>query len=361
VRPESLAPYHQRVSEGLVTAGETERTRAGLREWFARRGMHDAQITVHPGPQATGASHETILFDVTHDGATQSLVARVDPGEDGVFPQPDLFAEYRLLDALSRTDVPLPGLHAFEPDASLLGACFYVMDRVDGVVAGDSPPYTMMGWLHDARPDERRRVWFNGLEAMARVHMVDASGLEFVNRGRPPGLDGEIEYWRDYALFAADDLVGCARRAWDWLMANKPEETDIALCWGDSRLGNQLFDGGRCAALLDWEMATLSDPVQDLAWFVYFDDVFTEGIGVPHLDGIPSQDETIARYEAITQRSVRNFEWFYVFAAYRFVAIMQRIGRLMIRDGRLPADSTFPVENFSSVHLDRICEQKGIP
>jgi aminoglycoside phosphotransferase (APT) family kinase protein len=144
-------------------------------------------------------------------------------------------------------------------------------------------------------------------------------------------------------------------------MANRPKTDDVALCWGDSRLGNQIFDGTNCVALLDWEMAALSDPVQDLAWFAYFDDVFTDGIGVPRLEGIPSHEETIARYQKITGRAVRHFEWFYVFAAYRFVAIMQRIGLLMIREGRLPSDSTFPVENFSSVHLEKLCKQKGIP
>lgn len=344
-----------------MTAGESERTRAGLQQWFEHQGTDDAVVTVHPGPQATGASHETILFDVTHNGRTRPLVARVHPGDDGVFPHPDLSVEYRLLDALSRTDVPLPGLHAFELDPSWLGAPFYVMDRVDGVVAGDSPPYTMMGWLYEATPDERAHVWFAGLEAMARVHAVDASRLAFVNRGRPLGLEGEIAYWGDYANFVGAELVGCARRAWDWLIANHPDSTDVALCWGDSRLGNQLFANNRCVALLDWEMAAISDPVQDLAWFAYFDDVFTDGIGVPRLEGIPSQQETIARYEAATQRPVANFEWFYVFAAYRFVAIMQRIGLLMIRDGRLPPDSPFPVENFSTVHLDRVCEEKGIP
>src|SRR5438445_2315335 len=141
------------MSEGLVTASDAERTRLGLQEWFAGRGLTGATVTVHPGPQSTGASHETILFDVTHDGTTQSLVARVDPGVDGVFPAPELECEYRLLDALAHTDVPLPGLLAFEPDTGVLGAPFYVMERVDGVVAGDSPPYTMMGWLRDATPE----------------------------------------------------------------------------------------------------------------------------------------------------------------------------------------------------------------
>jgi aminoglycoside phosphotransferase (APT) family kinase protein len=108
-------------------------------------------------------------------------------------------------------------------------------------------------------------------------------------------------------------------------------------------------------------MAALSDPTQDLAWFVYFDDVFTAGIGVQRLEGFPPIDVTIARYEELTGRRVRNFEWFYVFAAYRFVAIMHRIGLAMIADGRMPADSVFARDNFASSHLARLCDEKGIP
>jgi aminoglycoside phosphotransferase (APT) family kinase protein len=170
-----------------------------------------------------------------------------------------------------------------------------------------------------------------------------------------------VQYWGDYGHFAAPEgLPSCAQRAWVWIMENRPADTEVALCWGDSRLGNQIFSGDECVALLDWEMAALSDPVQDLAWFVYFNDVFTDGIGVPKLAGFPSQDESIARYESITGTTVRNFDYFYLFAAYRFVAIMHRIGGLMMRDGRLPADSTFHQENFTTIHLDRVLEQKGI-
>jgi aminoglycoside phosphotransferase (APT) family kinase protein len=349
------------MSEGLVTARGDERTRAGLRDWFSRRGV-DAQIVLHPSPESNGASHETILFDLVREGGVEPLVARVQPDDDGVFPTPDLHVEYRLQEAIGGGEIPLPGLHGFETDLEFLGAPFYVMERLDGTVAGDSPPYTMMGWLFDKEPDARRAIWFEGLEAMARVHLVEPSELEFVNRGRAIGFDGELQYWGDYGAFAAPEgLPRCAQRAWDWILANYPPTSDIALCWGDSRLGNQIFSDGRCIALLDWEMAALSDPVQDLAWFVYFNDVFTDGIGVPNLAGFPSHEESIARYEDVTGREVDNFDYFYIFAAYRFVAIMHRIGLLMMRDGRLPEDSTFHRENWTTVHLDRVCEQKGIP
>lgn len=346
------------MSDRIVAAREGVDTGAGLRAWFEKRGVA-REVTLLPGPEATGYSHETIVFE-TSEG--EKLVARVEPiGTHNVFPHPDLEIEYRLLDAISLSDVPLPKLHGYEPDPSFLGAPFYVMECLEGRVPPDSPPYCMGGWLFDSSEADRARVWWSGLDAMARVHLVDLEGLEFVNAGRTIGLDGELEYWGRYIDFCGGDLGPPVQRAWNWLLDEKPSDTATALCWGDSRLGNQMFADGRCIGLLDWEMACLSDPVQDLAWFVYFDDVFSSGLGVSRLAGMPARDESIARYEELTGSTVRNFDYFEVFAGFRFAVIMQRLFGLQIEKEVLPADSSMPRDNFITVHLARMCDEKGIP
>jgi aminoglycoside phosphotransferase (APT) family kinase protein len=347
------------VSDAKVVTGlDPARIRSGLEEWLSRRGADDAKVSLLPGPQATGYSHETIVFDLTHDGHTQRLIARVEPGEVSVFPAPDLNIEYRLLEAIAPDGITLPKLHGFESNAVFLGRPFYVMEHIAGEVPSDTPPYTFMGWLHEATSAVRESVWWSGLEALSKVHQVDwkARDLGFIVGDRPEGLAGEFEYWRTYGEFCGG-LAVVAERALDWVIANAPADTDVALCWGDSRLGNQMFRDGRCVALLDWEMATLSDPVEDLAWFIYFDELYSGG---SHLEGFPGRAPTIARYEELTGAEVRNFEYFYVLAAFRFTAIMQRLGTLLIEAGKLPADSTFPSENFASEHLAKLCEEKGI-
>lgn len=350
------------MTDRIVASREGIDTRAGLEAWLARTGTENTQVALRPGPQTTGYSHETIIFDVTRDDTTQTLVARVEPlGEHNVFPDPDLAVEFRLLTELANTDVQLPKLAGYESDPSFLGAPFYVMEHLEGLVPPDSPPYCMGGWLHDSTPEDRAAVWWSGLEAMTRVHLVNCQGLEFINSGRPLGFPGELEYWGRYIEFGGGDIPAPARRAWDWLTSNAPSDTTTALCWGDSRLGNQMFSDGRCIALLDWEMACLSDPIQDLAWFVYFDYVFAEGLGVPRLDGMPRREESIARYEELTGSAVRNFDYFEVFAAVRFAVIMQRLGTLQMEMGLLPADSEFPRDNFVTTHLDKMCDEKGIP
>ncbi len=284
----------------VVTGLDPARIKAGLEEWFSRRGSEDATVDIQPGPQATGYSHETVVFDLTTPEGAQRLVARVEPGDISLFPEPDLSIEYRLLEAIAPDGIILPGLLGFESNRVFLGQPFYVMEHIEGQVPSDTPPYTFIGWLADAPPETKENIWWSGLEAMAAVHQVDwkAKDLGFIIGDRTLGLEGEIEYWNHYADFMGG-LCSPARRALDWVAANAPSDTEVVLCWGDSRLGNQMFKDGRCVALLDWEMATLSDPVEDLAWFIYFDELYRGGGDIP---GLPGREPSIARYQELTGR-----------------------------------------------------------
>jgi aminoglycoside phosphotransferase (APT) family kinase protein len=235
------------------------------------------------------------------------------------------------------------------------------MDRVHGTAPQDGPPYAVEGFLLEQPPELQRRLWDNGIDAMATVHKVDwrALGFDFLDdptRGRT-GLDQQLTYYDEYLTWAEDgrrhDL---ARRAIDWLRANQPPDlaaADIGLCWGDSRIGNQLFDAdNNVVAVLDWEMAALGDPQQDLAWFVMLDDVLTDGSGHPRIPGFPSRAETIARWEAATGRRADAFDYYEIFATFRFTVVMTRLGHLFFDLGVAPDD--FAYDNFVSQHLDRL-------
>ena len=353
--------YYRSVTDKVAVHHDEQLARRGLEAWFADRGLADPRVTLLPGPQLTGYSHETIIFDVASDGVTQRLVARVEPQDVALFPDPDLRLEYRLLEAIADEPIPLPKLHGCESSPEYLGCPFYVMQYVDGLVPPDAYPLT--GWLLDASAEEREQIWWSGLTALARPHLVDweAKELEFVNGERTLGLSGELDYWGRYVDFVGRPIAPSAERAWTYLAAERPTGTPVTLCWGDARLGNQMFADGHCLALLDWEMACLSDPIQDLAWFVHFDDLFSDGLNTARLDGIPSRDETIARYEDLTGFETKHFDYYELFAAFRFVVILQRLGNLQVRQGSLPPDSTFPIDNFASQYLERILNEKGIP
>jgi aminoglycoside phosphotransferase (APT) family kinase protein len=354
----------------LPTQRDPDETRKRLAEWLGLQlpGARDIEVGEIGGPAYTGYSHETLIFDAgwVRDGLAEErgLVARVEPSSHSVFFEQDVGAEMRVMRALEGTGVLVPRIHWFEPDPSWLGAPYFVMDRVDGVIPPDNPPYTFGGWLLESTPEQQARVWWSGLEAMAAVHRLDPDslGLDFLLRhDGAPGADSEMAHLRHYVdRVCGDNRIETIESGLAWLDAHRPAGPEpIRLCWGDSRIGNQIFDDFRCAALLDWEMATLASPEQDLAWFLYFDRLFSAGLGAPRPPGFPTREDTIAHYTEITGLSVGHIPFYEVMASLRFAAIMVRLGHLMVGSGVLPPDADLGSNNFAIQDLGTLLAEFG--
>jgi aminoglycoside phosphotransferase (APT) family kinase protein len=341
-------------------------TRRQLAGWLAER-LPDARnlrISELTGPGATGFSTDTLLFDLRFEEAGRErhepLVARVAPAASAVFPRYDLARQFRVLQALHGTDVPVPRPLWLEESASVIGQPFLVMERVEGRAPPDQPPYHAEGWFADLPPDERRACWWQGLETLARIHRLDpnALGLDFpVDTTATTGPPVQtLAYYESYlAWVSASRPLPVSESALRWLKRHQPPPVHPPrLCWGDARLGNMLFRDGRCVAVLDWEMATLGDPDSDLGWWLFFDRHHSEGFGVPRLPGLPEREETIARYEAWTGRAVKNLHYWEVFAAFGFSIIMARVARKLVDFGVLPPDSRLDVDNGCRHLLERM-------
>ena len=106
-------------------------------------------------------------------------------------------------------------------------------------------------------------------------------------RGKP-GIEQQMSYYRDFLDWAAQgEQVPVLESTWQWLVDHQPaEEGEVVLSWGDSRIGNIIWDDFRAAAVLDWEMASLGQPEMDLGWFLYFDRQFSDPLGVPRPAGL---------------------------------------------------------------------------
>lgn len=342
-----------------------------LTAWFSRkmpaaRGLDISNLTP---PQSTGFSNDTLLFDLDwredeqpkHEG----MVARIRPSGYAVFPSYDIAQQYRVMEILGKhTDVPVPKVFWLEEDERYLGAPFYAMQRIDGRIPPDNPPYHVAGWVTEVSPEERRALWLDGLEVMARIHKLDwrALGLDFLSQSEfgPPGLDQQLAYYDSYFAWARrgkDHPIADA--AFSWLKQNRPREGHLGLCWGDSRIGNMIFQDGKCMAVLDWEMATLGDPEQDLAWWLFLDRHHSEGLFTPRLAGFPSREETIARYEEWTGRPVRHLGYYEIFAGFRFAVIMMRVSQMMMEYEVLPADSDMETNNIVTQLLEKLLDAKG--
>lgn len=316
---------------------DAEATRRRLESWFSER--RGTPVTI-PGlniPDATGMSNVTLLFDIEWDRGgerhREACVGRLQPEiARPVFPAYDLSLQYRVMESIGRhSDIPVPELLGLETDRSLLGVQFYIMQRKEGRIPTDMPPYNMDGWmLHETTETQRAAMWEMAVDTMARFHRLDYRTLGFAHlaqAGCTP-LQQQLAYWQDYLEWGMEGRGhAICQRALDWLRDNQPVNEPTVLCWGDARIGNIIFspDLEGIAAMLDWEMAVLGNPVQDLAWFNYLDATFAEGLGMPRLAGLPAYDATVSRWERASGLSAADYDYYWLFAAMRYGLILSRI------------------------------------
>jgi len=306
-------------------------TAGALASWLARVEPCAADVAVTDLRLPTaGASNETILFTASWtDGAEPrraEFVLRVQPQSNQLFLKTDVFFQWDMMAGLARHgDVPVPPLRWREPDPGVLGAPFFVMQRVPGEV----PNGHQSALLQRLAPAERARLFEQGLEMLARVHRVDWQ-REFtflLDTDAEPGLPHHltnVDRWYEWARAGRhfDDIEAALAHLHDAM----PPDAAPSLSWGDSRLGNLIFDPGsqHVTAVLDWEIADISTAQADLGWWLMFERLFADQTpgGVP--DGVPDRDATLARYEAASGFPLRHLRYYDLLAWTRLAITFVR-------------------------------------
>ncbi|HOM12099.1 MAG TPA: phosphotransferase family protein [Rubrivivax sp.] len=332
-----------------------------LEGWLLARHPERAPLAVSQLKRSdAGYSNITVLGDLRwqHDGAAHSLpiVLRVQPQTSSVYPDCDIVRQYRVMQALAGSAVPVPRLLGLETDPAALGAPFFLMQRIEGRVPNENPLYHLEGWFHDLDTGALRQHWFNGIDTVAAIARLDwrALGLDFLQP--PPGrtpLAHQLAYYRDAVAWA--ERLGRPyphlHAAFDWLHAHQPADEPVALSWADAKLGNCVYRDGRVVGALDWEQATLANPVDDLAWWLMLDESMSTGYGVPRLPGLPSRDETVAHWQRASGFSARDLAYYDVYAAWRMAYVMARIGTVFMQRGLVPRESEMDLRNGGSTLL----------
>jgi len=229
--------------------------------------------------------------------------------------------EFRVLQALEQTDVPVPKTILFHEDASLLGTPFYLMERVEGRVLSDCA-------LPDSDPDERRALYLSMAETLAKLHAIRPDEIGLSDYGRPGNyfarqLARWSKQWEESPSEPIPDLDHLAA----WLTENMPDDDGAtAIAHGDFRLGNMLFHPTepRVVAVLDWELSTLGHPLADLGfcvmpWHTSPDEY--GGILGAEASGIPTEDEFIAHYMTHARETPPLTNFHIAFALFRFAVI----------------------------------------
>jgi aminoglycoside phosphotransferase (APT) family kinase protein len=313
-------------------------TRNKLERWFSRRLGNDVNIPQLSIPETNGMSNVTLLFDIHYQQNGQAIikpcVGRLCPEiEKPVFPEYDLSLQYKVMDILDKqTELPTPPLMGLETDLSVLGTPFYIMEKIAGRIPSDMPPYTMGGWMMDeVGNEERTSLWDAAIITMAQLHQQDYNALGFgflKSESDGTALQAQLNYWQRYMDWGLEGHTSpVCEQALLWLNNNQPSNEATTLCWGDARLGN-LIISDNCKsinAVLDWEMAVLGNPVQDLAWWNFLDRSFSEGLGVPRLEGLPSYQDSIRLWEKESGFSAEDYHYYEVFGGMRYGLIMARL------------------------------------
>lgn len=310
-----------------------------LTEWIARQLPDAHQITLSPLRRpGAGISNETYFMDLQWRQGSEvfekHLVVRWPPTGFAAFPRHayDMGKQFRLLKGLATTAVPVPPVLWMEEDASVIGLPFYIMEKVEGWVPGDFPPYHVAGPLFDATEADRARIWWNAIDTMAQIHNVDWSqaGLGFL--GVPGGgtdfMERQIALYDEVFALNGEAMPPILASTRDWLLRNSFAPKHIGLCWGDARLGNLLIRDHQVAAVLDWEMACLGDTESDLGWFAHIDWATSVGRAkgaFPRMSGLPDMATTMAHYEQISGRRVEHLHYHEVFATWRMAILFTRI------------------------------------
>jgi len=274
-----------------------------------------------------GEGHSNVTFLLRCGG--RELVLRRPPR--GPLPPSahDVLREARLLRALEPTTARVPRVLAVGDDPALIGAPFYVMERVAGDVVTTAVPPAL------DTPPQRRRIGEQLVDALVEVHAVDwrACGLEGFSTHPQAYLERQLRRFGGLWEHNRTREIAAVERVAAWLAEHRPRSPEPTIVHGDYRLGNVMLAPGapaRVAAVFDWEMATIGDPLADVgylsAMWVQHDDPplgMFELSGVTRGEGFPTRGELVARYERLSGRSVTDIRWYRTLAIWKAVVFME--------------------------------------
>lgn len=240
--------------------------------------------------------------------------------------------EYRLLTALHPAGFPVPKPLALCEDPAVIGSAFYLMELVEGRVFWN-------GVLPGIPQPDRRNVYEAMIGTLAHLHNLDHAQLGLEDFGRPGNYFlRQVDRWtRQYRSAQTDDLPDIERLI-DWLPRTVPEQERVSIIHGDYRIDNLIFhpDAPRVAAVLDWELATIGDPLADFSylamnWVMAAD----SHAGLAGIDlaahGLPALDDATALYCRATGRDgLPELSWYFAYNLFRLVCILQGIKKRML-------------------------------
>lgn len=269
--------------------------------------------------------HSNLTFTVT-DADGRRWVLRRPPLKQVLATAHDMAREHRIQAALADTDVPVPPLVGLCEDEAVNGAPFYVMDHVDGTVVRDLPTAERFS------VDERRRAGESLIDVLARIHAVDVDAVGLGDLGRRDGyIERQLKRWNGQLEKSRTRDLPTMDRVHADLLAAIPPQGPATIVHGDYRLDNcMLADDGAVAAVLDWEICTLGDPLADLGLLLVYwadrDEPSPTGInGATTAAGFPTKAELVAAYGERSGRDLGDLDFYVAFGYWKLACIVEGV------------------------------------
>jgi aminoglycoside phosphotransferase (APT) family kinase protein len=295
-----------------------------LRAFLDEHGLGEGELRAQP----IGEGHSNVTYLIERE-AGEPVVLRRPPR--GPLPPSahDVLREARLLRALQRTAARVPKVLAVCDDAGAIGCPFYVMERVHGeAIVWQTPPAL-------DTPEQRRLIGEELIDALVEIHSVDwrAAGLE--GFGKPSGyLERQLRRFGGLWEHNKTRELPAMERVAAWLGEHLPQSPQATIVHGDYRLGNTMFapePPARLVAVLDWEMATIGDPLADVGYMCMFWTETSDPVqslraalgNVTRAEGYPTRADLIARYEQRSGRSMTDLRWYVTLALWKSAVFME--------------------------------------
>jgi aminoglycoside phosphotransferase (APT) family kinase protein len=296
-----------------------------LHGWLSARvdglGQDPPQVQQFAG----GASNLTYLLRYP----SQDLVLRRPPAGVKAASAHDMRREHRVQAALAPHYPYVPRMVAFCDDPSVLGADFYVMERVAGTILRGRLPRGM-----ELSPEQARELGLRAVDSLVALHQVDAAAAGLGDLGKGLGYVGrQVSGWSDRFRRARTENVPDFEAVMAWLAERQPADVANCLVHNDFRLDNLVLDADlQVVGVLDWEMATLGDPLMDLGGALAYwvqaddDDMYRLSKRQPtDLPGMPTRAEVVEHYRSRTGLAVDDWVFYEVFGLFRLAGIAQQI------------------------------------
>ncbi|TSE08824.1 phosphotransferase family protein [Aquimarina algiphila] len=243
----------------------------------------------------------------------------------------DMGREFKVQSGIYVTFPKVPKMFAFTDDESILGSPFYIMEKIDGIILNVNEAKK-----RNISPDSFKTIADSWLDTFVALHAIDYKTVGLEDLGKPDGyVQRQVLNWGKQYLKAATDDVPAAEKVMRWMEENQPKIYRHSLVHNDFKYDNVVFKDDswkEVIAVLDWEMATLGDPLMDLGtslgyWTMATDHPFVQqGIPSPTImDGNPGRSEIVALYIQKSGRDVDHLVFYYVFGLFKIAVIAQQI------------------------------------